>query len=111
MDYLESDSLVNIILLQDGSPCNNLDIQVINAPVIDIGIPLISNISLNGNLLKSCVAEDRAVVKIFNFAPLTNPVSAYEVDWGDGNFETFTPEEFSPISTIEHAFEDAESRR
>ena len=30
MDYLEGDSLVNIILLQDGSPCNTIDIQVIN---------------------------------------------------------------------------------
>lgn len=106
MDYLNGDSLVNIILLQDGSPCNTIDIQVINAPVIDIGIPLISNISLNGDFLKSCVAEDDALLKIFNFAPLTNPVSAYEVDWGDGNFETFAPEEFSPISTIEHAFQD-----
>lgn len=106
MDYLAGDSLVNIVLLENGSPCDSIGIQVYNAPLIDIGIPLTSNISLNGDLLKSCVADDRAVVKIFNFAPTSNPVSSYEVDWGDGDTESFSPEEFSPISTIEHAYQD-----
>jgi gliding motility-associated-like protein len=104
LDFVEGDSLFNIILLANNTPCNSIDIQVNNAPVIQIGVPFTSNVGLVDNLLKSCVTNDAQIVKIFNFAPLSNPVSSYEVDWGDGTIETYAPEEFSPISTIQHEY-------
>ena len=103
-DGLLTDSTFTIVLLQDGNPCNSIEIEVYGSPVIDLGVPLTGNINLTGNLLKSCQPHHGVSVEIFNFSPINNPTSGYQVDWGDGIIENYSPDDFSPFAAIAHLY-------
>jgi large repetitive protein len=92
-----------IVVYHNGSVCTTFDVLVLGLPDPSIGIIPGSGI-LEGNLIRVCSGSPLTTLEVYNSSTTYPTNQTYEINWGDGNIETFDNITFSNTTTITHDY-------
>ncbi|RME64506.1 MAG: hypothetical protein D6790_03130, partial [Caldilineae bacterium] len=89
------------------TPCSSQTITVKAAPDVAIGLfpdSSSANTTMVGNTIKTCSGISNTTIAIFNLSSNQQDITSYEINWGDGVVETFSPGEFADTNYVTHTY-------
>jgi PKD repeat protein len=92
-----------VILYENGIACNSMDVLVGGSPDATIGILPGSGI-LEGNLIRVCSGSPTIDLEVYNASSTYDFNDSYEINWGDGNVDTYDNTTFPNTDFITHSY-------
>ncbi len=97
------DTDYTVTLFNNGNPCTPQVVTVQATPDPSIGVVPGSGI-MTGNDIRVCSSNENIDFEIYNASTTYSINDTYEINWGDGNIETFNNSTFPNTSSIIHSY-------